>query len=133
MFTFISFHTVDSFKYFFLFRRLCLFPCVIVNRIQMFLYNTIAEITWTVGLWKCKNHVISAKECQDMLLKTSNKVQGLAFLLSAFLWNFFLCQDPLQGDVPPHFEQPCYVDWSPLDYFLSKMVHFCTMEYISSC
>ena len=29
--------------------------------------------------------------------------------LSAFLQNFFLCQDRLSGDVPPHLAQPCYV------------------------
>ena len=28
---------------------------------------------------------------------------------SAFLQNFFLCQDRLSGDVPPHLAQPCYV------------------------
>ena len=28
-------------------------------------------------------------------------------LLSAFLRNFFLCQDRLSGDVPPHLAQPC--------------------------
>ena len=30
--------------------------------------------------------------------------------LSAFLQNFFLCQDRLSGDVPPHLGQPCCVD-----------------------
>ena len=30
-------------------------------------------------------------------------------LLSAFLRNFFLRQDRLSGDVPPHLAQPCYV------------------------
>ena len=33
----------------------------------------------------------------------------LWFFLSAFLPNFFLCQDGLSGDVPPHLAQPCYV------------------------
>ena len=28
---------------------------------------------------------------------------------SAFLRNFFLCQDRLSSDVPPHLAQPCYV------------------------
>ena len=28
---------------------------------------------------------------------------------SAFLWNFFLCQNRWHGDVPPHLAQPCYV------------------------
>ena len=31
------------------------------------------------------------------------------FLLSAFLRNFFLCQDCWHGDLPPHLAQPCYV------------------------
>ena len=31
------------------------------------------------------------------------------FLLSAFLQNFFLHQDHLSGDMPPHSAQPCYV------------------------
>ena len=31
------------------------------------------------------------------------------FLLFAFLQNFFLRQDRLSGDVPPHLAQPCYV------------------------
>ena len=31
------------------------------------------------------------------------------FLLSAFLWNFFLCQGCRHGGVPPHLVQPCYV------------------------
>ena len=33
----------------------------------------------------------------------------LLFVLSAFLRNFFLRQDRLSGDVPPHLVQPCYV------------------------
>ena len=33
----------------------------------------------------------------------------LLLLLSAFLRNFFLCQDRLSNDVPPHLAQPCYV------------------------
>ena len=32
------------------------------------------------------------------------------FLLSAFLWHFFLCQDRWHGDVPPHLAQPCCLD-----------------------
>ena len=31
------------------------------------------------------------------------------FFLSAFLLNFFLCQDCWHGDVPPHLVQPFYV------------------------
>ena len=48
----------------------------------------------------------------------------LVFFLSAFLRNFFLCQDCWHGDVCPHLAQPCYValGWA-LDsgaYFSSK-------------
>ena len=31
------------------------------------------------------------------------------FNYSAFLRNFFLCQDRLSGDVPQHLAQPCHV------------------------
>ena len=34
---------------------------------------------------------------------------AVQFFLSAFLQNFFLCQERLSGDVPPHLAQPCYV------------------------
>ena len=30
-------------------------------------------------------------------------------IFSTFLGNFFLCQDCVQGDVPPHLAQPCYM------------------------
>ena len=31
------------------------------------------------------------------------------FFLSAFVRNFFLCQDRVHGDVPPHLAQSCYL------------------------
>ena len=31
----------------------------------------------------------------------------LIFLLSTFLWHFFLCKIRWHGDVPPHLGQPC--------------------------
>ena len=37
------------------------------------------------------------------------QIPTVPFLLSAFLWNFFLCQDHWHGDVPPHLAQPCCV------------------------
>ena len=36
-----------------------------------------------------------------------NNVRGIFF--SAFLRNFFLRQDRLSGNVPPHLVQPCYL------------------------
>ena len=41
-----------------------------------------------------------------MILIAQNYKQ---FFLSALLRNFFLCQDPLSGVVPPHLAQPCCV------------------------
>ena len=36
-------------------------------------------------------------------------IQIISSFLSPFLRNFFLCQDRLSGDVPPHLAQPCYI------------------------
>ena len=63
------------------------------------------------------------------------------FLLSAFFWKFFLCQDHWHGNVSPHLAQPCYVAlrWT-LDsglmlflmvFFVYRIMLFCVC--LSSC
>ena len=52
--------------------------------------------------WKCY------KMLNPRIFQLPTQFQG-RFFKSAFLWNFFLCQDRLSSDVPPHLAQPCYV------------------------
>ena len=40
-------------------------------------------------------------------MRLNNNNNMMLFLLSAFLWNFFLRQDQLSDDVPPPLGQPC--------------------------
>ena len=43
------------------------------------------------------------------ILKPYYNISWVYFFLSAFLRNFFLCQDFWHSAVPPHLVQPCYV------------------------
>ena len=59
----------------------------------------------------CQNNV----DCQLLFAYFSSqspakcKQDLLSFFLSAFLRNFFLCQDHWRDDELPHLPQPCYI------------------------
>ena len=49
------------------------------------------------------------------------------YFLSAFLWNFLLCQDHLSGYVPSFLAQPCYVAPGPGRALICFFIFHCTV------
>ena len=64
---------------------------------------------WCVEVSKSFGTILSSNPVLQLLNKTGWEQFQWKYFLSAFFWNFLLCQDHWHGDVPPLLVQPCYV------------------------
>ena len=87
-----------------------------MDQLKASLQYFISLADFNVTVWINKTHLfrITHKKKNNSQPKWRAKKKLSVFfkyfsIIFAFLQNFFLCQDRLSSDVPPHLGQPCYV------------------------